>query len=179
MLNLLEPVGVGVEELEIAAHGRGDVRHLLCERPQPRRLLGQPYVERRGGPDRDRGPRQSFLAEGVQRLLSELRQSCRMTRRGSLCAERFVLARFEVGFAQLLQPPAQVFLLPLSARPQLVQIAQGADRGDPGRVRGRDCGAHLERRGIGVEQLGLGITVEQCLVRVLAVDRDEVAADLA
>ena len=74
----------------------------------------------------------------VHRLLTEVREPRRMPHRSALRGESVILAGLGVGLAELVEPPAEVFLLTLPARPQLFEIAQ--------RIRRREIGGVSHRR---------------------------------
>src|SRR5712692_5947307 len=102
-----------------------------------------------------------------------------MPHRRALRAESLVLAGLEVGLAELVELPAQVLLLALPTRPELLQVAFRRCRRNPRPVCRRNPGAQVDGAGICIEQLGLRLVVEQRVVLVLTVERDEAVAQLA
>src|SRR5439155_10606199 len=83
-----------------------------------------------------------------------------------------------VGLTQLVELPAQVLQLALTARAQLFEIAHRVRRRDPGAVGRSDTGAKVQRASVRIEQLGLSIAVEQSVVLVLPVQRNQPVAQL-
>ena len=110
--------------------------------------------------------------------LAQIRSYCGEARR-SFGGKRLVLARREVRVPQLVELPAHVLALALAAGTKLFEVAERARRREPRPVRGGDGRARIQRSGIRVEQLGLRLGVQQRVLSVLAVDRDEPLADLA
>ncbi len=115
----------------------------------------------------------------VDRLLPELRQAGGMPCRRSFCREFFVFACVRVRRAELFELPSHVLLLALAAGPKLLEVANLAAGLDPRRISDGDRGPLLHRARIPVEQLGLRLAVEQRVVLVLAVQRHQVASELA
>src|SRR5450756_2170794 len=111
--------------------------------------------------------------------MAQLRQAGGVPNRGPLRAELRVLAGMGIRRAQLFELPPQVLLLALSPGSELVEVAQGADRRRPLRMRCGDSSSQLDRPGIAVQQLGLGVRVEQRVVLVLTVQRDQATTELA
>jgi hypothetical protein len=111
--------------------------------------------------------------------MTQFRETGCMPNGGAFRGELCVLTRMWVRCAQLLQLPAKVFLLAAATRSKLVEIAECADRRHPRRVACANGRPQVNRARVPVEQLGLRFSVEQRLVLVLTVKRDQATADLA
>ncbi len=114
----------------------------------------------------------------VDRLLPELGEPRGMTGGRSLGRQMLVFPCAGVRRAQLVELPPHVLMLALTTGPQLLEVAQRAAGLEPRRVRDRHRGALLQRRRVPVEQLGLRLAVEQRVMLMLAVERDQVAPAL-
>src|SRR5207237_3691683 len=98
--------------------------------------------------------------------------------RGAFSREGLVLPGLGGGLTQLVELPAQVLQLALTARAELFEVTHRVRRRDPCAVGRADAGAKVQRASVRIEQLGLSIAVEQSVVLVLPVQRNQPVAQL-
>jgi hypothetical protein len=95
----------------------------------------------------------------------------------SLRHELLILAGLRIGGPQLVQLPLEIFAFPAAAGLRLLQALHPLSRATPPRVcLGQALAAGAAPGGPGVEQPGVGLRLEEGLLLVLAVDRDQAPA---
>jgi hypothetical protein len=98
---------------------------------------------------------------------------------GALGSQLRVFAKPQPCVPKLVELPAQVFLFPIPARTHRLELGDGIGRGRPRGVSRSHCGPDLSRTRVSVDELGLRLGVEQRVMLMLAVNRDQVATELA